>query len=225
MSSMRSVVKNSRKDESIAYCPQCGWIEVSWRGKFEHESCHPWYGKEDIMYEGESYQCKTKQVDPPTWYRKREKVWEVSQPLIVIEEKFGDDFPGDEHLDDYQYPDPPSFFNGLTMGIFQYVWEKYLYAPENKAFNPEHHELLKQWLDDYLIKRGGYRSKPYSTTPTCPKCGSTSITTMKKGFGVGKAAAGVAVAGPVGALAGGIGANETFNVCQNCGHKWKPGER
>lgn len=56
--------------------------------------------------------------------------------------------------------------------------------------------------------------------PHCPKCGSTSITVMKKGFGVGKSLIGGAVAGPVGLLAGGIGANKVQRVCINCGHKF-----
>lgn len=59
----------------------------------------------------------------------------------------------------------------------------------------------------------------------CPRCGSTSITTQKKGFGVGKAAAGVLAVGLAGALAGGIGANKAVNVCAKCGHKWNPGGR
>lgn len=64
-----------------------------------------------------------------------------------------------------------------------------------------------------------------SSTVKCPRCGSTSVTTQKKGFGVGKAAAGVLAVGLAGALAGGIGANKAVNVCQKCGHKWSPGGR
>jgi len=57
---------------------------------------------------------------------------------------------------------------------------------------------------------------------TCPKCHSTSIVTQKKGFGLGKAAAGVFLTGNVlGAAAGVAGANKPVNVCQRCGHKWK----
>lgn len=59
-----------------------------------------------------------------------------------------------------------------------------------------------------------------SGIPTCPKCGSQSVQLMKKGFGLGKAAAGVIAAGPVGALAGFIGSNSMERVCCNCGNKW-----
>lgn len=58
----------------------------------------------------------------------------------------------------------------------------------------------------------------------CPRCGSTSISTQQK-FSTGKAVAGGLLAGVAGALIGGKGSNEVLNVCQNCGHKWKPGSR
>lgn len=61
-----------------------------------------------------------------------------------------------------------------------------------------------------------------ATTPHCPKCGSTSITAAKKGFGVGKALAGAVVTGGVGLLAGFIGSGKVELICMNCGHKWTP---
>jgi TM2 domain-containing membrane protein YozV len=59
--------------------------------------------------------------------------------------------------------------------------------------------------------------------PYCPKCHSTSLTANKKGFGVGKAAAGVLIAGPYGLLAGGIGSKKVTVTCLNCGNQFKPG--
>lgn len=58
--------------------------------------------------------------------------------------------------------------------------------------------------------------------PYCPKCHSTSLTANKKGFGIGKAAAGAIVAGPYGLLAGGVGSRKVTITCLNCGHKFKP---
>lgn len=55
----------------------------------------------------------------------------------------------------------------------------------------------------------------------CPNCSSSSVITQKQGFGFGKAAIGIIAAGPIGAAAGAINANKNWNVCQNCGHKWK----
>lgn len=48
-----------------------------------------------------------------------------------------------------------------------------------------------------------------TNTPKCPKCGSTSITTAKRGYKL---------------LTGFIGSSKMLNTCQNCGHQWKPGK-
>lgn len=43
----------------------------------------------------------------------------------------------------------------------------------------------------------------------CPKCYSSSIATINRGYSV---------------LTGLLGSGKPMNVCQNCGHKWKPGK-
>lgn len=70
------------------------------------------------------------------------------------------------------------------------------------------------------IRKYEYASKPVS----CPKCGSTSISTQKRGFKWGRAIAGVALTGfiDIGAVAGAAGSNKMINVCQRCGHQWEP---
>lgn len=59
----------------------------------------------------------------------------------------------------------------------------------------------------------------------CPKCGSTSLSANKKGFGIGKAVIGAAItapiAGPIGLVAGNAGAKKVWVTCLNCGHRWK----
>ncbi len=57
----------------------------------------------------------------------------------------------------------------------------------------------------------------------CPRCGSTSLSANKKGFGLGKAALGGFIAGPVGLIGGAFGANKVVVTCLSCGHKFKPG--
>lgn len=57
----------------------------------------------------------------------------------------------------------------------------------------------------------------------CPLCGSTKYTAKNKGFGLGKAAIGAAVLGPVGLLGGLVGSKKIRIVCLNCGHEWSPG--
>ena len=46
-------------------------------------------------------------------------------------------------------------------------------------------------------------------TPKCPKCGSKSITTGQKGYGL---------------IMGFWGSNKTVNRCGSCGHTWQPNE-
>lgn len=43
--------------------------------------------------------------------------------------------------------------------------------------------------------------------PSCPKCRSTYITTVNRGYSI---------------VWGFIGSGKAMNVCQKCGHKWKP---
>lgn len=57
---------------------------------------------------------------------------------------------------------------------------------------------------------------------SCPKCGSTQITTNKKGFNVGHALVGGLVTGGVGLVAGLWGSNEIRLNCLRCGNRWKP---
>lgn len=67
----------------------------------------------------------------------------------------------------------------------------------------------------------------------CPKCGSTSITGQKKGYGAVKGGLGAlalgSLAGPVGVVAGlgagNIGRKKIQCTCLNCGHKFKPGRK
>lgn len=59
-----------------------------------------------------------------------------------------------------------------------------------------------------------------SNVARCPRCGSTSISLEKQGFGYGKATLGALTVGPIGLLAGGINANKPMCICMKCGHKY-----
>jgi tellurium resistance protein TerD len=59
----------------------------------------------------------------------------------------------------------------------------------------------------------------------CAKCGSTEVTTQEKGFGLGKAAIGGILLGPVGLAAGMLGRKKIKLICLKCGHKWQAGKR
>lgn len=49
----------------------------------------------------------------------------------------------------------------------------------------------------------------------CPRCRSTQLTANKKGFGLGKAAAGGLLLGPVGLLGGFLGSGKVKITCLN----------
>lgn len=59
--------------------------------------------------------------------------------------------------------------------------------------------------------------------PSCSKCGSSSITADKKGYGAGKGFLGAVVAGPLGLLGGFMGSKKVRITCLNCGHSWIAG--
>ena len=70
-----------------------------------------------------------------------------------------------------------------------------------------------------------YREQSYgpeNNTIRCPKCGSTQITSKTQGFGLGKAADGGLLLGPVGLLGGLVGSKKIKVVCLNCGKEWSP---
>ena len=80
-----------------------------------------------------------------------------------------------------------------------------------------------------LSPKKQYKANKKAGIVTCPKCGSTSITTTNKKISVGKGVTGAAVGSlvnPVGTVVGAaVGATHSkkiYNVCMNCGHRWKP---
>jgi stress response protein SCP2/tellurite resistance protein len=58
----------------------------------------------------------------------------------------------------------------------------------------------------------------------CPRCHSTNIRTGEKGFGLGKAAIGGLILGPIGLLGGFIGKNQLKLSCNSCGKSWSPNQ-
>lgn len=57
----------------------------------------------------------------------------------------------------------------------------------------------------------------------CPKCRSGQVAAGTKGFGLGKAAAGGLLLGPIGLLGGLIGSKKPTVSCLRCGYQWAPG--
>jgi len=72
-----------------------------------------------------------------------------------------------------------------------------------------------------LSKKEHIKQNKANGVACCPKCGSTSLSANKKGFGVGKAVVGAWALGPVGLVAGNAGAKKVIVTCLSCGHQWK----
>lgn len=75
-------------------------------------------------------------------------------------------------------------------------------------------------LSKHEIAKSRIKDNKANGVACCPKCGSTSISANKKGFGVGKAVVGGYLAGPIGLMAGNIHAKKVRVTCLNCGHQW-----
>jgi stress response protein SCP2/tellurite resistance protein len=114
------------------------------------------------------------------------------------------------------------------------------YQQEN--FQPNNHSYQQnQPNQPYSSQQNTYQQPAYSspsqTYPSsnanrpyggdemiCPRCHSTNIRSGQKGFGIGKAAIGGLILGPVGLLGGFIGKNQLKFTCNSCGNSWSPSQ-
>lgn len=87
---------------------------------------------------------------------------------------------------------------------------------ESKEFIDAMIHLRQENIIEYELKMSQIRTinqsakqhnQSQSNLPHCPKCGSTSISTVNRGFSI---------------VTGFIGSGSPRNVCQKCGYKWKP---
>ena len=90
---------------------------------------------------------------------------------------------------------------------------------ERKAKNKESKRVARENMRNALYILSG-RDKPPKTV-CCPKCGSTSISYQNKRLSLGRAVVGDAVAGPAGAVLGGLSSKKSYAVCLKCGKQWK----
>lgn len=93
---------------------------------------------------------------------------------------------------------------GKEMGSFDYQMKK---INDRKAKKKEEKAKLKE-LDNQGI-------------PYCPKCHSTHVQFIVKKLSVGRAVVGGAIAGPTGAILGGLSSKKGKLKCLKCGHSWK----
>lgn len=74
------------------------------------------------------------------------------------------------------------------------------------GYKTEDYTKEMQDLEEAIYSK---KSNPPKLQPHCPKCGSTSIATINRGYSI---------------LTGFLGSGKPVNVCQQCGYKWNPGK-
>lgn len=95
------------------------------------------------------------------------------------------------------------------------------YKQQKKAEKKEKRRQESEERAAYFAAIDVYQSASGKNVVKCPKCGSTSIQYTTKKLSLGRSLVGDAVAGPVGAVLGGLSSSKGYAVCMNCGKKWK----
>nr|DAE46111.1 MAG TPA: zinc-ribbon domain protein [Caudoviricetes sp.] len=103
----------------------------------------------------------------------------------------------------------------------QNKYEKVIKDSREKIKQEEKKRKLEQKLNKQQIIAAGAEIDYLRKQAKCPKCGSTSISYQNKKLSLGRAIVGDAVAGPAGAVLGGLSSKKGYAVCLNCGKKWK----
>ena len=90
-------------------------------------------------------------------------------------------------------------------------------------------QLQEQGLEEARLQTEQQRQqlrlqrRQYNEMMKCPRCGSTSLSGNKKGYGIGKGVVGAALFGPFGLVAGNIGASKVKVTCMKCGYRFVAG--
>lgn len=90
----------------------------------------------------------------------------------------------------------------------QKEFESYGVTYDNSYVPKTREEQLAEERAERLAREREYE-KQHPNAVRCPKCGSYSVATTNRGYSL---------------LTGFIGSGSPRNVCQKCGHKWKPGK-
>ena len=90
----------------------------------------------------------------------------------------------------------------------QLLFESFGIKRDNSYVPKTSEEQLAEERAERLAREHEYE-KQHPNAVRCPKCGSYSVATTNRGYSL---------------LTGFIGSGSPRNVCQKCGHKWKPGK-
>ena len=99
-----------------------------------------------------------------------------------------------------------------------------LYVKDNEENLKKYKTKLEYEEREEREMREFLASMREETEIRCPVCGSAQVTSTKKGFSLGKAAAGGLLLGGIGLLGGLVGSNKVMLNCLSCGHQFKPNQ-
>ena len=127
-----------------------------------------------------------------------------------------------EILSEYIYHN----IDGEDLGIEKSASAKSMFEAPSKAIKAQSRGEMLDRMRENREKAAAREAKAKAwreekRTARCPKCGSTSLSADRQGFGFGKAIIGQSLFGRAGGLAGSLGSNKVRVVCLKCGHKWK----
>ncbi|NRK74274.1 tellurium resistance protein TerD, partial [Salmonella enterica subsp. enterica serovar Typhi] len=113
----------------------------------------------------------------------------------------------------YQEPNRPPFQS----------FETQTYPTSNReAYQPTGHSAYSN--NPQMYGQASQHNHHSSDHFQCIRCHSTNVRTGEKGFGIGKAAIGGLILGPVGLLGGFIGKGQLKISCNSCGYNWSPSQ-